>query len=83
MQSEEEDLFGPVVVSVRVDELGDRVSVVRRVDGSTFEIRVPRGAMRAWDDYAAITPGTMFPWQTDFAGSEIGQDSDPAARRAS
>lgn len=66
------------------DEDGDRVSVIERVDGSRFEVRVPKGAMRAWTNYATITPGTATPWQRELVGSEHGQGaSDPAARRSS
>ena len=82
MQPGEEAVFGPLIVEIRTEN-GDRVSVIERVDGSRFEVRVPKGAMRTWDDYASVTPGTMFPWQTDLAGSEHGQGaSDPAARQA-
>ena len=76
MQPSEEDVFGPVIVEIRTEN-GDRVSVIERVDGSRFEVRVPRGAMTGWECYR---PG-IGPWIRDLAGSEAGQESsDPAAR---
>ena len=65
MQPDEADLYRPLVVGTTVDANGNRLSIIRRIDGSTFGIHVPKGAMRCWDDYAAITPGTITPWQVE------------------
>ena len=40
-----------MIVSTVVEANGDRVSVIERVDGSRFEVRVPAGAMDGWEMY--------------------------------
>ena len=42
----------PEIISVIVDEDGNRVSTIEREDGSQFEVRVPKGAMTMWEEYA-------------------------------
>ena len=42
----------PVIVGITTASDGARVSLIERVDGSRFEVRVPEGAMTQWEEYA-------------------------------